>query len=462
MIWRLASWVVFFVSLARPLAAAPPPLITSDFQIDLFQGPILGSSRVVGLGGAYAAVAEESVGIPFNPASVGHRTYYSVDRFDWDVGLDFLIPGLFQGDDFDYDNNGHTASTDAYSWVVNGQIQYEAWGIGVIWRGQTFSVSESTSTTDRTYDLGLWLIQACFAYSFLDHQLILGGGVRVGRLQTRQRGQQELFALTTLGGDVGALYAPLRWPFRLAASFSSPLSREAPKECTEQQCPPGFVMPTGVALPWEVRIGAAYYLGAKPFNRMPPFMVEKPTSPLQPSASQPSASQPSASQPSASPPSGSQPSASPPSGSQPSASQPSGSQPAEKKPEKKRDFDRDYRGGRYVMISIELDIVGNVDDAIGLDGFIDQVRERSGEKICFSPHLGVESEVWRRRLRLRAGAYYEPTRFAESSGRFHGTFSFDLRLFDFSLLIERSVRVGAAIDVAARYSNVAFTVGFWH
>ncbi len=74
----------------------------------------------------------------------------------------------------------------------------------------------------------------------------------------------------------------------------------------------------------------------------------------------------------------------------------------------------------------------------------------------------MESEVWRRRLRLRAGAYYEPARFAASSGRFHGTFSCDLRVFDFSLWGDRSVRVGAGFDLAPRYSNIAFTAGFWH
>ena len=69
-------------------------------------------------------------------ASVGHRTYYSVDRFDWDLGFDFLIPGLFQGDDFDFDNNGRTASSDAIALLFGGQIQYKAWGIGA-GRGST-------------------------------------------------------------------------------------------------------------------------------------------------------------------------------------------------------------------------------------------------------------------------------------------------------------------------------------
>jgi len=438
---RMLISLALLVLLASVPANAQPKLTTSDFKIDLFRGPILGSTRVTGLGGAYAAVAEGTVGIPYNPATVAYRPYYSVDRFDWDIAFDYMIPGIFQGDDFDLDNNGHQASIDAQALVFGGHIQYKAWGIGAYARGTTFEANES-GANPRTFRFWLWLIQLAFGYSFLDHQLILGAGLRYGIFQALHEGQ-NLFQLQTIGAEVGALYAPLRWPLRLGVSFSVPLAENQPVQCdaATNSCPQGMVLPSEVALPWEVRIGAAFFIGAKPFNRTPPFLIQKPTAPVTPPAITPVVDIHAASQP---------------------ASGPAKQAPKKEKPKPKPDLDRDYRGGRYVMISVELDITGSVDDASGTDGFIDQVRERSGESISVSPHLGVESEVWRRRLRLRAGSYYEPTRFVSSSGRFHGTFSFDLRLFDFSLWGEHSVKVGAGFDLAPRYSNVAFTVGFWH
>jgi hypothetical protein len=442
----LTTLTLLALTLAAPPAGAQPKLTTSDFKIDLFQGPILGSTRVTGLGGAYTAVAEGTVGIPYNPATVAYRPYYSVDRFDWDIAFDYMIPGIFQGDDFDLDNNGHQASIDAQAFVFGGHIQYKAWGIGAYARGTTFEATES-GANPRTFHFWLWLIQLAFGYSFLDHQLILGGGLRYGVFMALHE-QQTLFQLQTIGGEVGALYAPLRWPFRLGVSFSLPLAENQPVQCdaATNPCPQGMVLPTEVALPWELRIGAAFYIGARPFNRTPSFLIQKPTAPVTPPASAPVVDIHAASRPA----------------SAPAASAPAARPKTEQQKKPKPDLDRDYRGGRYVMFSVELDINGAVDDAIGTDGFIDQVRERSGESISLSPHLGVESEVWRRRLRLRAGAYYEPTRFAASSGRFHGTFSCDLRLFDFSLWGEHSVRVGAGFDLAPRYSNIAFTAGFWH
>jgi hypothetical protein len=442
---RAATTTITALTLLALAAPAPisaqPKLTTSDFKIDLFQGPILGSTRVTGLGGAYTAVAEGTVGIPYNPATVAYRPYYSVDRFDWDIAFDYMIPGIFQGDDFDLDNNGRQASIDAQAFVFGGHIQHEAWGIGAYARGTTFEATES-GANPRSFNFWLWLVQLAFGYSFLDHQLVLGAGLR-GGIFLAQHEQQTLFQLQTIGAEVGALYAPLRWPFRLGVSFSAPLAENQPVQCdaATNPCPHGMVLPTEVALPWEVRVGAAFYIGARPFNRTPPFLIQKPTAAVTPPASAPV------------------PVVDIHAASQPASAPATQATPA---PEPEPDLDRDYRGGRYVMFSVELDITGAVDDAIGTDGFIDQVRERSGESISLSPHLGVESEVWRRRLRLRAGAYYEPARFAASSGRFHGTFSCDLRVFDFSLWGERSVRVGAGFDLAPRYSNIAFTAGFWH
>ena len=71
------------------------------------RAPVISNSRVLSVwGGAFTAVAEGTAGIAFNPASAAHRPYYSVSHFDWDFEWDILVPGIFQGDDFDFWNSG--------------------------------------------------------------------------------------------------------------------------------------------------------------------------------------------------------------------------------------------------------------------------------------------------------------------------------------------------------------------
>jgi len=420
----MARLPLLLLLLAAPAAAAPlPPLTTSDFDLDMFQGPVLGSTRVIGLGGAYSAIAEEAVGIPFNPATPAHRTYYSQGRFDWDLAFDFLLPGLFQPESFDFDNNGRGASVDTIALSMGGQIQYRSFGVGLYVRGQLGDNLELGSPA-RSYDVGLWLVQVAVAYAFLDHQLIVGGGPRLGLFNlatTIDNKAQSIYQVQALGGEAGVLIRPTGWPVRLAASFSSPLSSEAPKECATE-CPGGFILPRGVALPWEVRIGASYHYGAVPFNRVPVFpkkAKKKRGAPVSQPASPPAPSAP-------------------------------------------PDPEQSYRGGFYLLVSAEVGLTGGVDEAIGTDSFLEQVREPAGGSLSVSPRLGVESEVWRRRLRLRGGSYWEPTRFSGASGRIHGTFALDVRLFDFSLWGPRSLRFSSAVDLASRYSNLSLSLGFWH
>jgi hypothetical protein len=452
----LIRFLLLLVLIPREASAEPlPPLTQSDFSLDLFQGPVLGSTRVVGLGGAYAAVAEESVGIPFNPASVAHRTYYSRDRFDWDAGIDFLIPGLLQGDDFDYDNNTRPASTSSIAWSFGGMIQYKSFGVGAYARGQTYDL-EQAGVAKGDFDFGLWLIQLSVGYAFFDHQLVVGGGPRLGLFAAQQKVPQNGRAQTVtllqqqaLGGEVGVLVRPSSWPVRFAAAFSSPLNSETTKEC--EDCPAGFVMPEGVALPWEVRLGASYRFSPRSFNPVPVFPEKKKKAKL---PEQPPEALPALPVATPTPAPASQ--ATPP----PPASQPAvATEPP--KPEEP-DIDHDYRGGFYILVVVEVGLTGSVEQAIGSDAFFEQVREPAGESLSVSPRLGLESEVWRRRLRLRAGTYWEPSRFADASGRIHGTFAFDLRLFDFSLWGERSLRFSSAVDLASRYSNLLLSLGFWH
>ena len=79
-----------------------------------------------------------------------------------------------------------------------------------------------------------------------------------------------------------------------------------------------------------------------------------------------------------------------------------------------RDRYRNEWPRRYHLLTIDLWFTGRLSDAVGVDSFLFQTVQRSGEKITISPRIGYESEPWPKRMKLRVGSYLEPTRFAAS------------------------------------------------
>lgn len=418
--------------------ASAQPLTSGDYSIDLSRGPVMGSTRIIGLGGAYSAVAEGTEGIPFNPASVVNRTYFSRDKLDWSYVFDFLLPNG-SGEGFDFDNNGRSSSKGAWPEIVLGaHLQYGVWGIGVY---GAFSLLEFESG-GQSYAANLLNIHLSTGLALFDHQLLVAVGFHGGTFGLSFKGDNNnLFQTGATALEAGVLFRPRALPLRLGAALTLPFDRSTEVPCSEG-CPQNIYLPQRATLPWEVRVGAAYYFGGRPFNPRPSFRQA-----IASAAGQPS-SQP-----------GSQPSSQP--KSQPSSAP--ASTPTSASTSRPFDADADYGGGRYLMVSAEVVIVGkSAADAIGPDGFLDQLREPVGQFVIVSPRLGVESEIWRRRLRLRAGTYYEPSRYEDASGRIHGTASMLLRLFDFSLWGHRSLAFAPGVDVAARYFNVSFFLSFWH
>jgi hypothetical protein len=120
---------------------------------------------------------------------------------------------------------------------------------------------------------------------------------------------------------------------------------------------------------------------------------------------------------------------------------------------------------RYLLISTELFLIGPIDDGVGLESFLQQRRQTSGEYVSLGARAGVEGEPIAGYVKMRAGTYLEPSRFAGVGYRVHGTLGTEIRLFSwdlFGLLDEFTFRAGATVDVAERYLNVGFGFGFWH
>lgn len=126
-------------------------------------------------------------------------------------------------------------------------------------------------------------------------------------------------------------------------------------------------------------------------------------------------------------------------------------------------IDSDYRDERELTVALELGLIGAVDNGYGMEAFAAKELQVSGRNISVTPRLGLESEVIRGWLKLRAGSYLEASRFPETSARLHATAGFEVRVFSFRFeRHERRVSLSAAGDLAARYKNLAMSVGLWN
>jgi len=410
--WLVATGIV--LGICGPPATvlrAQPAITDGNYRIELHQGAVLGSTRVIGMSGAYVSVAEGAVGLPFNPAAVAHREHYSRSWFDWDLSLDYLRPGTFQTRKFDLDGNGRALPTSFHIVNTGGLLQFGAFALGLHVQGQ-FSDFEDQNSPPQAFAASLTQTHITLGYALADHQLVLGGGFTIGSFDVNYAGTDEQddrdgFSTQIPGLELGVLVRPKSLPLRFAATASFAFRPKVSVECGAD-CPVGFYLPEGAAVPWQVRAGASYRWGRRVYNK--PFRIHK-------------------------------------------------KQP---KPKSKPKPKPKPSGAYFVLLSAELVMTGAVKNAVGTDGFLDQIQEFAGQRITLSARVGVEAEVWRRRLRLRGGTYWEPSRYDGRAGRLHGTVGFALRLFDFRLWGARALAVSAAFDGAYQYTNLSLSVGFWH
>ena len=82
-------------------SSTPAPITSNNYALEFYQGPLIGPNRLLGMAGAYTAVAEGIDGATVNAASPAVREPFSFDWVDYDVDVDFSLPGAYGGTDFD-------------------------------------------------------------------------------------------------------------------------------------------------------------------------------------------------------------------------------------------------------------------------------------------------------------------------------------------------------------------------
>ncbi|MEZ4373624.1 MAG: hypothetical protein R3B07_22575 [Polyangiaceae bacterium] len=473
---------------AGPLGDEGSEIRTSDYTVDLYQGPVTASSRVIGLGGAYVSIAEGVEGMSQNPAAPAVRTPWSVDSFDYDLALGLTFPSSIRGNDFYNTGEGPTdvnAGSDGLLFLTPAAVfQDGAWGYGVSISFANFSLSRRDETADSQRNLVAQFVELDLvsAYGFLQNQLSVGVGLRnVGLIVARENpddSSEDLFTTSGFAPMVGVLWRPEEQPFRIGATYKHLVETEvdAASQVTENADgdlvlgpggtdPNSIWLPRNMRQPWEVSAGLALQFGPRPMNphwidpgraiaeldRVVEFRKRERKRRLEREAASKSPAELAALR----------------------------AQTDADDALDELELERQARGLRqalvrrarqtkrgYVMLATELQIVGQSPSSVGVESFIQRKVARAGERVTLSPRVGLESEVVPGWLKLRAGSYGEPSRYRAGKPRLHGTFGFDLKTFPWTVfgLFDDGTewRVGGALDAASRYFGWSASIGVWH
>ncbi len=409
----LRTIVVALLALALPVsarAADPEPIEDTDWTLGLHQGPIIGSVRVLGLGGSFVGVGEGVEGLLYNPASLANRSSRSQDWFEWDFGFDWLVLGPLGEVDFFNDGPLETRYYEFRAGLVGVGLQFGRLGVGLAGRYQTFWVDGGEPGQAVEFSGDDVKLAAAWAFDWFGYEeaMVLGAGLRLAVLNARALdGQGEELTLL-MGGSFegGLLWRPPGERWRLGAVLRLPTrgTREEAAESDERTGPvPEQIgdrhLPGRLLAPWELAVGVSWMFG--PFGPSYNSVREAVRVPVP--------------------------------------------------------------GGR-LLVTADVVIAGAVQHdtpgrATGMSGFSEQVLVRAKEEPSLSLRAGAEHDLFPTRLRVRGGAYVEPARFEGVDARPHLTGGLDLRLLE---VLGYDWRLSWVFDVAPRYSNTALSVGLWH
>ena len=441
-----------------------------------------------------------------NAASPAVREPYSFDWFDYDFDIDASAPGAYGGTDFD--NRGPTTNPALQSTVnsflyahAGAQLQFGELGVSATAEFFQYGVSPPGGGDGGRPDRyggeggGVTLVygryHALAGYGILDDQLVVGAGARIVTLQVKASGGTlaggpALLTLDGAGPEVGAVWKPNGYAFRVGTTFRAavgatvagvvgnvggffvPGSGENNATSASKQVVDGFVLPAVATLPWEVETGFAVQLGPRPLNPgwLDPHEMERAVRAHRIGHAR--------------------------SGEAEYAREVA-TVPAEGRAAKRRAQEaheevlrgieeqelaadssrlhaiRKAREANWprerITILGSLLVSGPSSNAVSLEGFASQTQETVGQKVTFSPRVGLEAEPVPNWVNARAGSYLEPSRFADGTPRQHFTLGGDVRLFPFSpwgIFGDQIWGLTFAADLAPRYQNYGIGLGAWH
>jgi hypothetical protein len=237
-------------------ALAWPTITDRNFSLDLSEGPVIGSSRMIAMGGTSVAINDGAVGMNANPAATAVRTATSRSEWDWDWNVDWLLPG---GSDYDF--NGEL-TPDEHSTVITGSIlaQWREWGLGFSIQEHDVTVGSSTATTSLTVG------HVELARTFLKEQLSIGLGLRTGSFALTE-GMDTLFSLTGASFEAGGIWRPAGLNLRAGATIDLPVTGATPSSACDPMSCDGYILPDRVVVPWQMAAGIALQFARDAWNQ---------------------------------------------------------------------------------------------------------------------------------------------------------------------------------------------------
>lgn len=444
-------------------AGPPPPITDNAYSVQIFQGPILTTNRITGLGGAYAGYAEGVDGADANAAAPAVREPFSTRWVDVDTTFSLLLPGFFAGTDFF--NAGPQSSlrtTEAVYANLGGQLQVGAFGTALTADVQTLRLPRP----DGDVLLRMGRARALAAYGFFDGQLVVGMGLRAVGIQLEQAGHGTLLLTGSAAPEAGLLVRRDDEPWRLGLTVRAPVVSHPTRGDVGVASAAGLVLPQEVILPAELEAGFSLQVGPRPLNpRWANPHEEQASARREVAAARAARTQAH------------------------EAAVRLASDPRGRRAELEREEDAlrgvedarldrtaqallETRRARYanwprarLMLVTSLVITPPVNRSVSIASFFDQRLAPYGSSWSLAPHFGVEGEPIPNRLTMRLGGYLEPSRADGGDARQHFTFGADLKLW--ALPFGPSVRdtiwkLTASMDVAPRYSNWGLGLGVWH
>jgi hypothetical protein len=427
--------------------AAQAQLTSNKYNIDLFTSPVLGPGRIVGMGGAHVAIATGIDGAAYNPAGYAERAEKEIDFFAFDITGGIWFSGFFRNNDFDNNRNKSISSADTVQLTLGTRMQFANLGMGSSGLLRVYALKDSTGKA--TSDVALLTVRAGGGYAFLDGGLVVGASMVFTAFDlSKSDKNRSLITFQGYGAEAGVLLRPKRERYRIGAVVRTPIDSKAKNNSATYdddglKRAEGFVVPSGVHVPWEIDIGFAYQFGERRTNipwRNTSTLARELREQIASGSYQP-----------------------PPTyGEVPYPPLPADVEKAvEAAVENYREGERRYRRHqprRYILLAADLLIYGKTPRGQSLSGFLRQTPEASGDHVAYSVRIGAESEIWQDRMKVRLGTYLEPSRVSWKYYRPHGTLGLEARLFDFW---GWSARATATIDGAYKYFNWGFSVGLW-
>jgi hypothetical protein len=408
----LLPWAVcaVLVVASRAWGQEEPPPQPRPERLYVSSGVLQGSTRMVGIGGAYAGIAEGTASFSSNLASLAHRSP-QLER-DWDVGvtLSWLDLPLSSRRGQDLDNDGLPDEAPGSTQVLFGlQLQYKAIGLGTYLRSRTVRYCAAAECLEGD-SIQVSVIQSSLAgaMAFGQDEFILSLGIYSAQATLSHRNEEWNYGGTGLSLDV--LFRPQGRPYRVGIAVR-PQVVGGWKPSREDQSPilAGQPIYSGVVAPAVLSLGVSYRFGegAERYNRLSPAARRQLLAEGAPNV------------------------------------------PPEESP--------DAPVGSF-LVSGQLDLISSVEGAVALRSVATfSEPEAVGRTVLLQPHIGAEHDTWPGRVRTRLGVFVEPSSFEGQVPRPHLTGGFEVFLFHYW----EDWAFSASFDIARRYANVGLSLGFW-